>query len=118
MAPINHKSAHSKLCLFQEFTSPDRLTGLFFPTDHHPVEPVLWTEKDKTREKEDGDLLKGHSDIIHTGGGDMVLSQHTARGAGSVSPAMTHWGMTQAGAMTVTVMGQVSRIGMGGVWVR
>lgn len=30
-----------------------------------------------------------------------------------MSPALTHWGMTQAGAMTVTVMGQVPGKGMG-----
>lgn len=51
---------------------------------------------------------RGHTDIIHSGGGDTALSQHTVRGGGSMSPALTHRGMTQAGAMTVTVMGQVS----------
>lgn len=65
---------------------------------------------------------RGHPDIIHSGGGDMVLLQHAGRGvgwvcgyvgvwgSGSVSLAPTRWGMTQAGARTVTVMGQVFRV--------
>lgn len=42
------------------------------------MESILRTEKDKAKEKKIVTSFRGHPDIIRSGGGDMVLSQHTA----------------------------------------